>query len=283
MSGVRSAPGTRVRALAARSLGWWAIVVIVACWEAVTRAAGNPFAPPPSRIAERMRELWFSGPADRLWLTDAAIDNVPPSVGRLLAGWALASIVGIVVGLAIGRIRVLGELVEPVLHFARAIPPTALAPVWIVLFDLGLQTQLVTIMFGVVWPVLLNTVDGARSVEAVQSDTARVYGLGPLQRVVYLVIPSAAPKIFAGLRISLGLAVILMVVSEMTGSVDGIAFSLLLDAQRSYDIPAMWGGICVLGALGYLLALALDRCERRAMARHPAGKAANPRLETTHV
>ncbi|HEX2314221.1 MAG TPA: ABC transporter permease [Thermomonospora sp.] len=269
----------------AGAAGWGTVAVAVACWEAGTRAAGNPFAPPPSRIAGRLRELWFSGPADRLWLTEAAVENVPPSVARLLAGWALASLAGVALGLAVGRVRSLAELVEPVLHFARAVPPTALAPVWVALLDIGTPTQLVTIAFGVVWPVLLNTVDGARSVEPVQIDTARVYGLGPVRRAVYLVIPSAAPKIFTGLRIALGLAVILMVVSEMTGSTNGIAFSLLLDAQRTFDIPAMWAGICVLGALGYLLALVLDRCERRVLARHPSGPsrtAGRPRLETTH-
>lgn len=242
--------------------------VAIGCWEGGARLADNPFAPPPSQIAGRLRELWLSGPPERLWLTDAAIENVPPSVLRLLAGWAIAAILGVTLGLAIGRVRWLAETLEPTLHFARAVPPTALAPLWVALLAVGTQTQLVTIAFGVVWPILLSTIDGARSVEPVQYDTARVYGLGPLRRTVWLIIPSAAPKIFAGLRVSLGLAVILMVVSEMTGSTDGIAFSLLLDAQRTWDMAAMWAGICVLGALGYLLTAALDVCERIALARH---------------
>ncbi|PKK12004.1 ABC transporter permease [Thermomonospora sp. CIF 1] len=274
-----------MRKLLSRTAGWGTVLVAVVCWEIVTRLAANPFAPPPSQIAARLRELWFSGPAERLWLTDTAIENIPPSVLRLLTGWAIASLIGITVGLAIGRIRWLGEMFEPALHFARAIPPTALAPMWVVLFEVGTPMQLVTIAFGVVWPVLLNTFDGARSVEPVQYDTALIYRLGPLQRVRYLIIPSAAPKIFAGLRVSLGLAVILMVVSEMTGSVDGIAFSLLLDAQRNYDMPAMWAGICVLGALGYLLALALGRCERWALARHrhSIDTSFSSRTEPSHV
>jgi ABC-type nitrate/sulfonate/bicarbonate transport system permease component len=129
--------------------------------------------------------------------------------------------------------------------------------------------QIATIIFGVIWPVLLAAVDGARSVDALQEDTMRVFGLSAPQRLMLIILPAALPKIFAGLRLSLSLALILMVVSElMGGATNGIGFTLLLQAQRAYDIPAMWGGIVMLGVLGFALNSALLAIEDRVLAPH---------------
>ncbi|WP_328600968.1 ABC transporter permease [Actinomadura physcomitrii] len=245
------------------------IAVAVAAWELAARSAADPYFPPPTRIAAKLRELWFSGPPDRFWLTQQAIDNVPPGLARMLGAWLLAAVGGIAAGLLLGRIRILADALEPAIHFARAVPPPAVLPVWLALLHIGTPMQVATIVFGVIWPVLLAAIDGARAVEPVQEDIARVFRLSGPHRLLYLILPAAAPKIFAGLRLSLSLSLILMVVSEtMGGATNGIGFSLLLESQRTYDIPAMWVGIVVLGVLGFTLNTALLAVERRVLARH---------------
>jgi len=245
------------------------VAVVVAGWELITRAAPSTYFPPPSQIAVRLGELWFTGPPSHAFLTDAALAHIPPSMARLLGAWLLACAIGVGVGLLLGRNAVLAECCEPLIHFFRAIPPTVLLPVWIVLLKIGDQMQVVTIVFGVIWPILINTMDGARSVQPLQEDTVKVFRLSGPQRLWSVILPAALPKIFAGLRLSLSLALILMVISEvMGGSTNGIGFSLLAETQRTYDIPAMWGGIVILGALGFGLNSALLAIERRALAPH---------------
>ncbi|MFA1546955.1 ABC transporter permease [Actinomadura chokoriensis] len=266
LSGVLRAGGERSAPIAAAVIGW----------ELVARLIGDIYFPPPSRIVERLRQLWFSGPPGRAWLTDQAIDNIPPSLARLLGAWLLAAVCGVAVGILLGRLRLLADCLEPAVHFARAVPPPAMLPIWLALLHIGSPMQVATIVFGVVWPVLLAAAEGARSVTPEQEAAARVFRLTAYQRLTSVVLPAALPKIFAGLRLSLSLSLILMVVSElMGGATDGIGFTLLLTPQRTYDIPAMWAGIVVVGALGFVLNTALLAVERRVLAPHGLARLEN--------
>ncbi|WP_245690869.1 ABC transporter permease [Sinosporangium album] len=249
---------------------FWLVPVVVAAWEAAARAAASIDFPPPSAIVLRMRELWLSGPPTRLFLSDDAIADLLPGLGRMFAGWLLASLVGVVAGIALGRAATAAHYVEPLIHFARAVPPPMLITLFVLLFRSSTQTQLAVIVFGVIWPVLLNSMDGARSVERGYLDTAAVFGLGRRERLLRIVLPAAAPKIFAGLRLSLSLALILMVISELVGSTDGIGYELL-QAQRGFDSPGVWATILLLGLLGYVLNAVFVLVERRVLSWHVRG------------
>lgn len=246
----------------------WAVLAgLLVLWELVTRRAEDPFFPQPSVIFETIRDRWLSGPASHLFLSDTVAKDVVPSLVRVLSGWGIAAVLGIALGIALGRSQLLSDLLAPVLHFLRAVPPPALLPVFIVLIGLDSSMQLTLITFGVVWPILLNAADGARSVPATQVDTARVFQLSRTRWLLGVVLPSAAPKIFAGLRISLSLSLILMVISEQVGSSFGLGRSLV-DAQRDFSLRGMWAVIVVLGILGYLLNSALLAVERRLLRWH---------------
>jgi ABC-type nitrate/sulfonate/bicarbonate transport system permease component len=245
----------------------WLVPVAVALWEVVTRQAGDVYFPPPSAIAVRMYELWFSAPASELFLTETVHENVWASLWRLLRAWLLASLVGIVLGVALGRSRRLADYVDPLVQFGRAIPPPTLLPLFLALFAIGPQMQMATIVFGIVWPVLLNSIEGARYVDRLHLETATVFRFSRIQRLRWILLPEAAPKIFAGLRVSLSLALILMVISELVGSTDGIGFSLLA-AQREFDTVAMWAWIIMLGVLGLVFNATLLATERRVLGWH---------------
>lgn len=245
----------------------WLIVVLVALWELASRGAEESYFPAPSVILPALRDLWFSGPATHLFLSDKAIDDFAPSLGHLLTGWALSALVGVVLGTLLGRFRAAAEYLEPLLQFGRAVPPPTLIPFFIVVFKLHASMYILLIAFSVLWPVLLNTMDGVRTIDSVQLDTARVYAVTGWQRLWHLILPAAAPKIFAGLRVSIGFAVILMVLSELVGTNSGIGAELI-NAQRSFEIPKMWAGIVFLGVLGYALNGSFLLAERRLLAWH---------------
>ncbi|GGT06294.1 nitrate ABC transporter permease [Planobispora rosea] len=249
----------------------WLVPVALVLWELGARLAGNDDFPPPLTIAAKMREMWLSGPASQLWLSDLALSDFPPSLARLFAGWAVAGAAGILLGVALGLSPLLSRFADPLIHFGRAIPPPMLLPVFITMLSLGTQMQLATIVFGVIWPVLLNTVEGARHVDRQHLETARVFGLSRNGRLWWVVLPSALPKICAGLRLSLSLALIMMVISELVGSTEGIGHRLLI-AQREYDMPALWGTIVILGVLGYLLNSAFLAAERWLLSWHHAAR-----------
>jgi ABC-type nitrate/sulfonate/bicarbonate transport system permease component len=245
----------------------WAVLAVVGAWQAWAVWRGSPFFPPPTVIAARMYDTWFSGPPSHLFLTPVAAGNILPSLARVADGLAIAVAVAVPAGLAIGRSPAVMDYLDPMVGFARSIPPVALVPVFIVIFKLGTQMEVATIAFGAVWPVLLNTIDGARSIDQTQLDTARAYRLSWHQRVTRLIIPASAPKIFAGLRLDLSLALVVMVVAELVGSSNGIGYELE-NAANTFDLPGLWSGIVLLGILGYLLNAALLAVEHRVLAWH---------------
>jgi ABC-type nitrate/sulfonate/bicarbonate transport system permease component len=256
-----------VKALLKAGARLWVIPVVLVVWEVVARALEDGDFPPPTTIVTRMYELWFSGPVSRVFLTDDAIANLLPSLGRMFSGWILAAVIGIVLGVLLGRSRVATDYVDPLIEFFRAIPPPLLLPLFLVLFHAGLTMQLAAIVFGVIWPVLLNSIDGVRALDRTYTETATVFNLSKAQYLRVVVLPAASPKIFAGLRLSLSLALILMVISELFGSTDGIGYQLL-QAQRTFDGAGVWATIALLGVLGYLVNSLFVLVERRMLVWH---------------
>jgi ABC-type nitrate/sulfonate/bicarbonate transport system permease component len=253
------------RGLLVLTLRLLVLAAAVGAWQFATEAANSPYFLPPSAIVPAMYHLWFSGPVSHLWLTPDATANLLPSLSRMLAGWAIAAVAGIALGVAIGRVPLLADLTEPVVHFARAVPPPALVPVFLFVFNIGTSMELATIIFGVIWPVLINSIDGARHVHPGHLETARAFRIPPATRLVRIILPSAAPKILAGLRLSLALALVMMVVSEFVGSTNGIGREML-QAQSLFDVPGMWSVIVLLGLLGLLLNAAFGLLEHRVLA-----------------
>lgn len=230
-------------------------VVLIAAWWFASANSTSFFWPPLSQIVGVFPETWFEG---RL------TSDVLPSVIRLLLGYSIALVVGIGVGLAVGSSRVLRETAEPVLEFLRAIPPPVLVPVIMLFAGIGDGMKISVIAFGCVWPILLNTVEGVRSVDEVLTDTARSYGLGTSTRMRSVVLRAASPQIMAGARQALSVGIILMVISEMFAASNGLGFTTV-QFQRSFAIPEMWTGIILLGLIGVALAMVFRIVEQRVL------------------
>ncbi|MEU6307147.1 ABC transporter permease [Streptomyces chartreusis] len=248
-------------------LRWSVLASAVAVWQLAARAHGSVYFPPPAEIARHAVDLWFSGPVRHVFLTEEAVGNILPSLGRMAAGFGIAAVAGIALGIAIGRSRRVYALCDPVLQFARAVPPPALVPVFVVILDFGTPMQIASIVLSAVWPVLINTAEGARHTDPLRIEVAAVLRLTPLERLRFLILPSALPRIFAGLRLSLSLSLILMVFSELLpGTANGIGFTLT-DAQSRSDLLTVWAALVLLGALGHLLNTGLLAVEKRLVGR----------------
>jgi ABC-type nitrate/sulfonate/bicarbonate transport system permease component len=250
-------------------LRWGFFAAVVALWQWVAAAVYHPFFPAPDEILGAMGHRWLSGPPGSLFLTEAAFDGPLASLARVVGGWALAASLGVALGTLLGLSRPASVAAGPVFAFFRSLPLPALVPVFVLITTLGTQMVLTVVVFGAVWAVLLATVDGVRSVDPVQVETARVYRLPWPTRLFAVVLPAALPKVFAGLRVSLSQALILMVVAELFAANGGLG-AQLRDAQNQFDFAALWAVLVVLGVFGYALNAALLAVERRALGWHRA-------------
>jgi ABC-type nitrate/sulfonate/bicarbonate transport system permease component len=238
-------------------------LALLALWAAWSASSDSFYFPPLTDILTTFQETW---------LFERVGSDVVPSLERLLLGYFIAVAVAVAVGIPLGLSPVLRRATSPIVEFLRAIPPPALLPFAIVVLGVGNSGKVFLIAFVCLWPVLLNTIDGVTGIDPTMRETARVYGVSGRDRLLRIVLPAAAPQIFAGMRTSLSLALILMVISEMVASTDGIGF-FVLQSQRSFAIPEMWSGILLLGILGYALNLIFLLAERRALAWHRGAKA----------
>jgi len=237
-------------------------LVVLGAWWAVSAGSTDPFFPSLAKIIDQFGQTWLFSRFD---------SDVVPSLARMFAGYAIAAGVGIPLGVALGLARRLHEAVAPLLEFARAIPPPALIPFGIVVLGVGDAMKIFIIVAVCVFPIVLNAIDGVRSVDPELMDAGRAYQVGRRDRLVHVVLPASMPQIFAGLRTALSLALILMVISEMVASTNGIGY-FVLQSQRTFAITEMWSGILLLGILGYVLNLAFGLVERRVLRWHRAAR-----------
>jgi len=242
-------------------------VAIVGAWQAWAVHADNPKFPPPSTILAKFQDLW---------LFSEFGTHVVPSLERIGLGFAIGVLVGIVVGIPLGLSRWTRLAAMPHIEYWRAIPPPALLPISVVLLhSIGNVQKVAFIAFFCLFPVLLNAIDGTRGIDPTLVETARSYGLSRLERIRRIVLPAALPQIVAGMRNSLSLAVIMMVLSEFFASTSGVGYVLLI-SKNTYQFDPMWAAILLIGLLGYLLNLVFLLFERRVLAWHRGWRASAP-------
>lgn len=229
--------------------------LLVTVWWVASAGSTDVYWPPLRTVVEAFPDVWT---------TERLREDVLPSVLRLAGGYSLAAVVGVAVGTVIGSYRRVRAVCEPVLEFLRAVPPPVLVPVIMLFAGIGDTMKVTVIASGCVWPVLLNTVEGVRAVDPVMAETARSYGVTGVARLRHLVLRSASPQIFAGLRQALSIGIILMVISEMFAASNGLGFTIV-QFQRGFAIPDMWTGILLLGLLGFVLSVVFQLVERRVL------------------
>jgi ABC-type nitrate/sulfonate/bicarbonate transport system permease component len=233
-------------------------VVLVVLWWTLSAGSTSAFYPSLQTILENFKDTWLFAHVG---------SDVVPSLLRFGLGYLLAAFLGISLGVLLGRLRTLDLAFQPSVQFARSIPATGLVPVSITLMGIGNAPKIWLIGFVCMFPILLNTIDGVRGIERGLEDVGRTFRLTRRQRIFQIQLPSAAPQIFAGMRISLAFAFIMMIVTEMVGATSGIGF-VTLNAQQSFQVPLMWSGMLLLGVLGAALNVLFLLVERRVLRWH---------------
>ena len=231
--------------LRSRAIGVALIIVLLVLWELSARLSwiDSPLWPSFSSVLT----AWW----DQV-LHQSLLRDVIATLKRMFAGYFIAAILGIGLGLLMGYYRIWYWLMEPITEALRPVPSPAYIPIAIMFLGIGDQMKIFVIMLGCFFPILLNTYSGVRSIDPVQVNTGRTFGLNRRKILWEIVFPSSAPHIFTGLRISLGVALILAVIAEMVAANDGIGY-LILAMQRSFAVAPMYAGIVTLALLGYFL------------------------------
>ena len=242
---------------------WTGVVVLLVLgllWEAAGRGAWvhKVLLPPLSAVLGTLYEIVASG---------EVIRHLAVSLWRAAAGYALAALLGIALGVAMGYWRRVYQAAEITIELMRAVPPPAIIPVAMVFLGIGDALKVFVIFFACLFPILVNTVDGVRAADPVLIRTARTFRLSQAGTVWKVIIPMAAPTIMTGLRIAIAIALILTVISEMIGATSGIGY-FILGAQRTMHITQMYAGIVVLALTGYALNRAFIALDARLMAWH---------------
>ena len=242
-------------------------IAILLAWQLWTVQAEDPNFPRLSTILVQFREMWlFSEFGTHVW----------PSLERVLVGFAIATVLGVGLGIPLGLSRWGRAFAMPHVEYWRAMPPPALLPISIVLLhDIGNVQKISFIAFFCLFPILLNTMDGVRSIDPTLVETARSYNIARRERIRRIVVPAALQQIAAGMRTSLSLAVIIMVLAEWFSSTSGVGY-VLLDAKNTLQMGPMWAAILLIGLLGYLLNVAFLLVERRVLAWHRGWRASSP-------
>jgi sulfonate transport system permease protein len=223
--------------------GLWLPVLLIVLWWILSARSTSPFFPP---LPDILVETWNQ------WVVFGAWQNAVSSLRNLLLGYVLGCAIGIVGGSLLWRLRLLRTAANPLIYFLYVLPAPALLPAMIAIFGIGDLRQIALISFGAIWPTLLNTLDGMRGIDTVKFDTARALRLSSWRSYFTLVLPGAGPQIAAGLRASLTVGIILMVISEMVAARSGIGY-FILQSQAEFAIKKMWTGIIVLALIGTLL------------------------------
>ncbi len=209
------------------------------------------FFPPPSRALAVLAEWVSSG---ELW------QPLGGTVWRTLAGWGGATILGVALGAVIASSALTRDLFEPTIEFLRPLPSSAMIPPAILLLGLTDAMVVAVVIFGSIWPILLGAIHGFRSVEPRLKELSRALKMGRLHFMRGIALPNALPEIFAGMRVSLAIALIITVVAEMLSSRPGLG-QMILFAARGFRSAEIFAGVFLLGALGYLGNAVLQRAE----------------------
>lgn len=212
--------------------------------------------------------LFLPGP-EKAWASlvrgfqnGALVSQTLGTLRHMFFGWLVASVLAILLGSAIGISRTARAATTPMLEFLRPLPASAVIPLAIAFLGLSNGMATFVIAFGTIWPILLSTIHGFANVEPRLYEVARALNLSRLETIWKIVLPSALPDILAGMRISVTAALILSVVCEMIGGLEGLGHYIMVSA-RLYRSPDLFAGVIILGAIGYLSSLLVSLAEAR--------------------
>nr|PZN58012.1 MAG: sulfonate ABC transporter permease [Chloroflexota bacterium] len=254
-AGRRRLPGSVGDAL----IGLATIAVLLALWEIAVQAGAlnDYYFPPPSKLARSLVTLTTTGFPRGV----TVFSHIGATLMRILLGYALATVIAIPLGLVIGSNDRLYQAVNPIIIFARSVATISLLPLAVAWFGVGEISRVFLIAYGCSWIILTNTIHGVRVVDPRLLRAAEVLGTSRRDMFYRVVLPASLPRIFAGMKVALGLAFLVIVAVEMIGTVEGLG-ALIMEARTFYRTDTTIVGMVIISLFGFLLSKFLDRAER---------------------
>ena len=234
-----------MRRLASAAPGVGFLLLMVLAWELVARGIGERAAvfPPPSAIFPTLATMGADG---------TLLPALGQSLYRLVAGYLLGLVPAVGLGLLMGSSQRVYHLFEPLVELLRPIPKAALVPPLMFFLGLGDAMKITIVALAVFFPILINMVQAVRGMDPELLDTARTFGLTRGDTLRKVVLPASLPQLLAGMQISLGVALVVLILAEMISVGGGIGFGVI-DAERSFRVKEMYAWVVASALLGYAL------------------------------
>jgi len=223
---------------------FYSLIIVIVVWEIIARSGIVPFffLPPISTIA-----YTFINIASDLLLPHALL-----TIYRALAGFALAAIVGVLMGLSMARIRLAHWFFDPIVALGLPIPPLTLVPIFILWFGIGNESKILLVAFGCVFPIAVSTYNGARNVNSLLIWSAKMMGTDDRRILWKVIIPAALPFIFNGLQVALPISLVVAFVFEMVAGGGGLGF-LEIYSARFFKAPELFSALFAIMIIGFIL------------------------------
>lgn len=225
-------------------------IVVLALWHLATYGRQYSLVPPPIDVARSLYDLAFGGIFDDAYSRTLHI-HLLASLSRVYGGFAIAALLAVPLGLMIGRISIVRRLLDPTLQVLRPIPVTAWLPLSMIIFGLGPRSAFFLVCLGALYPILINTIFGVRSVDPRLFEAASMLGCQGTAQFYRVVLPASLPAIFTGLRLGLGFAWVVIVVGEMTGVPTGLG-AIIMEARQLSRTEIVICGMVVIGVAGFI-------------------------------
>ncbi len=237
-----------------RALSILSPLVLLAIWEgaALTKQIDTRFFPAPSDI---FRSAWT------MLQTGELLTHTSVTVGRIVIGFAIGAIPGVAIGLAMGLFRPVRAIVQPIVDGTFPIPKIAILPLFLLIFGLGEESKYAIIAVAVIYLVLINTQAGVRNIERIYLDVGKNYHASRRMMFTDVALPGALPLIFAGLRLGLGVALLVIVAAEFVGARSGVGY-LIWSSWQVFQVEKMYVGLLTTAVLGFGSAVLLAWLER---------------------
>jgi NitT/TauT family transport system permease protein len=243
-------------------------LAICLIWYFATRGRSYSLIPPPGDVWLALQDLAFGGINDDAFSGTLHI-HLLASLSRVFGGFGLAALAALPLGLLIGRIPVVRQLLDPTFQILRPVPVTAWLPLAMILFGLGPRSAFFLVFLGAFYPILVNTIFGVRSVEPRLFEAAAMLGCRGSSQFFKVVLPASLPSIFTGLRLGLGFAWVVIVVGEMTGVQTGLG-AIIMEARQLSRTEIVICGMVVIGLVGFLSDRVVMLIGRRLLAWSPS-------------
>lgn len=238
------------------SLSVVSVLLLIALWFIGSKV--NPILiPSPFKVLERMVGL-FQKPISKYNL----LGHIYVSLRRVIIALLFSTVIGVILGIAIGWSKVASKTIGTLFEIIRPIPPIAWLPIIVMWYGVGEFPKLLMVFIGTLMPIVINTYTGIKMVDLSLLDVADTFQANERQLLTEIAIPSALPSIMAGLRNAIGVGWMVVLAAEMIGAKQGVGF-LITRGMEYFDVPLIMVGMVAIGVVGALLSAGIEWLERR--------------------